>query len=98
MSISPILSSALPTEVPTSKDSPEKIRDAASQFESLLIGQVLKTVHESSSGGWLGTDGDEASNAAMGLGDEYLARTISQHGGFGLAKMISAGLQKTKAD
>jgi Rod binding domain-containing protein len=30
----------------------------------------------------------------MGMADEYFARSIAAHGGFGLAKMISAGLSR----
>jgi Rod binding domain-containing protein len=79
----------------TSKDSPEKIREAASQFEALLISQVLKSAHEGEDGGWMGAgEEDETSNTTMGMADEYFARSIAAHGGFGLAKMISAGLSR----
>ncbi len=36
------------------KDTPEKIKTAAGQFEALLIGQMMKSMHDSE-GGWLGT-------------------------------------------
>jgi Rod binding domain-containing protein len=79
----------------TSKDSPEKIRAAASQFESLLISQVLKSAHEGEDGGWLGAgEDDETANTTTGMADEYFARSIAAHGGFGLAKMISEGLSR----
>ena len=96
MSVNPVLSSFLsPAESPaTAKDSPEKIRQAASQFEALLIGEVLKTVHSAKGEGWMGTGDDESSESTMALGDEYFARAISERGGLGLAKMISAGLEK----
>ena len=73
-------------------DSPQKIREAASQFESLLIGQVLKSMHEDGEDGWLGSDEDQTSSSVMSLADEYLAQAISSHGGLGLAKMISRQL------
>lgn len=73
-------------------DSPQKIREAASQFESLLIGQVLKSTHEDGEGGWLGTGEDQTASSAMSLADEYLAQAISQHGGLGLAEMIARRL------
>jgi Rod binding domain-containing protein len=78
---------------PVSKNSPEKIRQAASQFESLLIGQVLKSMHEED-GGWLGTGEDQTASSAMGMADEYLAQAMSKRGGFGLAQSVSAGLLK----
>jgi peptidoglycan hydrolase FlgJ len=75
-----------------SKNDPEKIRQAASQFEALLIGQVLKTVHEDGDEGWLGSE-DQTAGPAMGMADEYFAQAIAKRGGFGLAKMISSKLQ-----
>src|ERR1035441_8342931 len=35
-------------------DDPAKVKDAAKQFEALLIGQMMKSMHDSE-GGWLGT-------------------------------------------
>jgi Rod binding domain-containing protein len=80
-----------------SKDSPEKIRDAATQFEALLIGEVLKTAHEGDGEGWLGTGEDQTASSALGLADQFLAQTVAKNGGFGLARMISAGLAKRAA-
>ena len=76
-----------------SKNDPEKIKQAASQFEALLIGQVLKTMHEGEGEGWLGTGEDQTASSAMGMADEYFAQSMAKRGGLGLAKMISAGLQ-----
>ncbi len=92
-SLSPILSTGLGMNVSSAqRDSPEKIREAASQFESLLIGQVLKSMHEDGEEGWLGTGEDQTAASAMSLADEYLAQSISKHGGLGLAKMIARQL------
>jgi hypothetical protein len=44
---------------------PAKIRDAAQQFEALLIGQLLETA--SQGGGWLGSGEDSASSCANGF-------------------------------
>jgi peptidoglycan hydrolase FlgJ len=91
--LNPILSSGLGMNVSSAqRDSPEKIREAASQFESLLIGQVLKSMHEDGEEGWLGTGEDQTAASAMSLADEYLAQSISKHGGLGLAKMIARQL------
>jgi Rod binding domain-containing protein len=78
------------------RNSPEKIHDAASQFEALLIGQVLKAAHEGEDDGegWLGTGEDQTAQSVMGLADEYFARAIASRGGFGLAKGVSEGLEK----
>ena len=44
----------LNSTVAVPKDDPAKIRESAKQFEALLIGQMLKSMHDSE-GGWLGT-------------------------------------------
>ena len=73
----------------------KKIADAASQFEALLIGQILKSAHGSDSGGWLGTgDDDDASSTAMQVGEEYLSQSIAKSGGLGIAKMVVQGINK----
>jgi len=90
--LSPSLSSA--TTDAKSKNSPEKIKEAASQFEALLIGEVLKTAHEGDGEGWLGTGEDQTASSALGLADQFLAQTMAKNGGFGLAHMVSAGLAK----
>lgn len=81
--------------VPDTKD-PSKIHDAAQQFESLLIGELLKTAHEAGGSGWLGTDDDDAGQTGIGFGEEQFARMIASSGGLGLAPTIEAGL-KTQA-
>ncbi len=73
-------------------DSPEKIKAAAQQFESLLISQVLSMSHDPD-GGWLG-GGDSASGAATSLAEQQFAQVIAQQGGFGLSKLIADGLGK----
>jgi Rod binding domain-containing protein len=78
-------------------DTPQKIRDAAVQFEALLVGQILKSVHEEE-GGWLGAGEDQTAGSAMQMADEYFARALTAHGGLGLARMITSGLNHAAAD
>jgi Rod binding domain-containing protein len=75
-------------------DSPEKIKDAASQFEALMIGQILKAAHGDSDEGAFGGDADPASASAMDFANDYFARAMAAKGGLGLTNMIVAGLQK----
>ena len=65
---------------------------AAKDFEALLIGQMLKSMREESSG-WLGTGEDQSGESAFGLGEQELAKAISSGGGFGLAKAIEPNLK-----
>jgi Rod binding domain-containing protein len=81
---------------PNNPNNPDdKIAGAARDFEALLLGQILKTVHEG--GGWLGTGDDDAGEAAVGLGEEQLAKTMAASGGLGLSKLIAAGLRNEKS-
>jgi Rod binding domain-containing protein len=69
-----------------------KAANAAGQFESLLIAQMLKSMRESESG-WLGTGEDSASDSAMAMAEEHFASAISAAGGLGLAKILNSGLK-----
>jgi Rod binding domain-containing protein len=66
---------------------------AAKDFEALLLSQMLHSVREAGSG-WLGAGEDQSSDAAFGLGEEELAKALSQSGGIGLAALIDAGLKQ----
>ena len=81
---------------PRTPDDPEKIKGAAKQFEALLIGQMMKSMHDSE-GGWLGTGDDNSSSSAMEYGQEIFAQSMAQSGGLGLSDMVAAGLQKQSA-
>jgi Rod binding domain-containing protein len=77
----------------SSKDTPEKIRKAAMDFEALLIAQMLKSARESG-GGMTGDsdEQDETNSTMVELGEQQLAQALSASGGLGLAKMVVAGL------
>jgi Rod binding domain-containing protein len=94
MTINPVLSTTT-TATGADKNSPDKIRQAASQFEALLIGQMLKSMHEGDGEGWMGTGEDQTASSAMSMADEYLAQSMAQRGGLGLAKTIVAGLNQS---
>jgi Rod binding domain-containing protein len=80
-----------------SKDTPDKILNAAKQFESLLVAQMMKSMSDSE-GGWLGTGEDQSSSAAMEYGQEAFAQAVSANGGLGLAKMVADGLIRAAKD
>ena len=96
MTIDSDLAAAMDTQSAAAKpkESPEKILNAAKQFEALLVGQMLKSMQDSE-GGWFGTGDDQSSSAAMEYGQEAFAQAMSNNGGLGLAKMVAAGLQNT---
>ena len=73
-------------------DSPEKIREVAAEFESLLVSHMLRTVRESSSGGWLGGGDDQAGSTMVDMAEAQFARAIAAGGGLGLRDVITRGL------
>jgi Rod binding domain-containing protein len=92
------LSPALSTTGGDSTDSKHaKIVKAATQFEALLIGEMLKSVREGSDDGWLGGGSDSSAESAFGIAENQFAQTISEHGGFGLAKTIERSLEKAQS-
>jgi flagellar protein FlgJ len=88
----PALSPGL--QAPSKHDTPEKIETAAKQFEALLIGQLMKSMHDPDSKGWLG-DEDESSQSAMEMAEEQFAQALANGGGLGLARMVVQGLSRS---
>jgi len=88
----PVLSPGF--DAPSTKDSPEKIEQAAKQFESLLIAQLMKSMHEAGSKGWLGEE-DESSECASEMAEEQFAQALANGGGLGLSRMIIQGLTRS---
>jgi Rod binding domain-containing protein len=79
---------------PDRRDESAKIREAAAQFEALLLAQVLKSVNEAASEGWLGTGQDEAGGLMLEVAQEHLAQVMASQGGLGLAKLVVEGLSR----
>lgn len=69
---------------------PSKLHEAAQQFESLMINEMMKSVKESSSGGWMGSEegSDSAGESAMEMAQTQFAAALAKSGGLGLARMI----------
>ncbi len=84
--------------VPEAAAGRAKIEKAATQFESLMIGQIMKSMHEAGSSGWLGGGDDQAGEAAMEMAEDQFAQALASRGGLGLAKLIMQGLSAKSAD
>ena len=77
-----------------SGDKASKIHKAAQQFESLLVGEMLKSAREDSSDGWLGGGESTGDDSAMSMAESQLANTLSQNGGLGLTSVIERSLSR----
>ena len=77
-------------------DNPARIKEAASQFEAVLIGQMLKSSREGGSSGWMGSGDDQAGCSMMEMAEGQIAQAMASQGGLGLAAIAVRGiLQKT---
>jgi flagellar protein FlgJ len=77
---------------PTKADTPQKVHDAAQQFEALLMGQILRTERQSGSG-WLGGE-DSSAECATDYAEQQFAAVLAQQGGLGLADLVAKGLER----
>jgi Rod binding domain-containing protein len=73
---------------------PTNARDAAQQFEALLLSEVMRSERESGSG-WLGSGEDSTGDSAVEFAEQQLALVLARQGGLGLANMISSGLESS---
>jgi Rod binding domain-containing protein len=94
MSIAQTAAVQAPTPAIPKDSNPAKIKDAAQQFEALLLGQILETVSQGA--GWLGSGEDSSSSCANGFAQEQLAAMMARQGGFGLSGLIAQGLERAK--
>jgi Rod binding domain-containing protein len=78
------------------KDSPETIHAAASQFEALLLGQILRSMREAGGEGWLGSSEQDAAFNLMEMAEQCVAAALAAQGGFGLARILEASLSNSK--
>jgi flagellar protein FlgJ len=92
MAISSVVLPAGAAAATTKTDTPEKVRDAAQQFEALLIGQILRSARQDGSG-WFSDGEDPSGEVATDYAEQQFATVLAQKGGLGLADMIAKGLE-----
>lgn len=72
---------------------PTNVKEAATQFEGMLIGEMLRSVHDSNSGSLDGEeDSDAESDTTFSMAADQFAQLMAKQGGFGIAKLVTAGL------
>lgn len=69
--------------------------EAASQFEALLLGQMLRSAHTSE--GLDGEKQDSATETMWDLGAQQFAQVLAKNGGLGIGRMIAASLHDDKS-
>ena len=89
--------SAITTPGNGQPDKSKRIHDAAQQFESVMIGEMLKSVRENSSSGWMGSGGSTGDDSALGMAEAQFANALTAGGGLGLTKMIEHSMAPQNA-
>ena len=98
MPIQPVLNSAVSAAALAAaqpKDTGSKIGKAATDFEALLLGQMLRSAREAGGTGLTGDDAEnsESNSSLVDLGEQQFAQALAANGGLGIAKMVVAGLK-----
>jgi len=78
-------------------DDPKAIEAAAKQFESLFLNQLLKTMRDAQRGDGEGLFDSNESRMYTGLLDEQLANRIANGRGIGMADMVIAQIDRSRA-
>lgn len=71
-----------------------RVHKAAQQFEALLIGEMMKTVREGGSGGWLGSGDETGDDTAIGMAESQFSQAMASQGGLGLARVIEHNVSR----
>jgi Rod binding domain-containing protein len=72
---------------------PTNAKQAAQQFESLLLAQMLNSIHEEESTGLDGVEDSNGATAALqDMANQQFAQMLPQKGGVGLSRLVVEGL------
>ena len=90
---------ALPVSTVTESSNPvsQKVKTAATQFEAMLIAQMLSSSRESDASGWGEDGGDKTGDTMMEMAEQQLSQVLASKGGFGMARMVTHELSKPSA-
>ncbi len=74
---------------------PTNAKQAAEQFESLLLAQMLNSIHEAESTGLDGEENSSGSSAVVqDMANQQFAQMLSQKGGVGISRLVVDGLRE----
>ena len=107
MAILPLISSAASALLPSSASGasaaagagkPKDAKEAATQFEGLLIEEMLQSAHQANPGSLSADDSDDSqSDTIFGMASQQFAQVMAKQGGFGLAKIVDQGIARQQS-
>ncbi len=89
--MNPISSLSLP--IANTEPTPTKVEDAARQFESLLIAQMLQSARSAAREGFGEGEDDAQSDTVLSIAEQQFAQVLARNGGLGLARLVMQGLK-----
>ncbi len=92
------IQSAVPFLGIFAESKPTKVEDAAQQFESLLIHQMMQSAWDSAPGGLDEDDSGSEGSVMRDLACQQFAQMLAKHGGIGLTRLIVKGLSSKGQD
>ena len=90
MGMSPVMAGFASNDL-QSKNGKDRIVSAATEFEAVLVEQMLKEAKTSSG---LSEEQDQASATLKEIADQQFARVIASKGGLGITRDLLKSLQK----
>jgi len=98
-SVSPLSSGASSTAKPGAAGGKTmNAKEAATQFEGLLIEEMLRSAHESNPGSLGGDEeADSQNDTIFDMATQQFAQVMAKQGGFGIAKIVDAGIARQQA-
>lgn len=75
-------------------ESDAKVREAAKDFEALLIAQLLQSFRSEADDGCFSGSGGSSCSTMLEFAEQHLAQVMSRQGGLGLHDIIMQGLQR----
>jgi Rod binding domain-containing protein len=79
----------------TTSGTAAKLKQAAEDFEGLILGQMLQSVRESALSGWK-DEPDQAGAIAIEMAESQLAKVMASQGGLGIAQTLRSNLHHQK--
>jgi Rod binding domain-containing protein len=96
-SITPPISPAGALLGTVAESKPTRIEDAARQFESILIAQMLRSARESASAMGEEDESDTGGSTMREVAEQQFALMLARQGGIGLTRLVTAGLERGAA-
>jgi Rod binding domain-containing protein len=82
---------------PVEPANPQRVKEVAREFESLLIAQLMRGMRGGEEQSWFGASTGQSAGALSEFAEQVVARTLASSGGLGLASLVAQGLLQSDA-